>query len=70
MRREEWEEGSICAECGAEIDPSRDPEYLFGDDWSLCGECAARRGGVYDTAMDRWAVLPDVTGLVTHRPQL
>ena len=73
MRREEWEAGTVCAECGSEIDPSRDPAYPFadtwGDDYTLCGVCAARRGGVYDTDLDRWSIMPDITGLfVTHRP--
>ncbi len=73
MRREEWERGTLCAECGAEVDPSRDPAYPFADetgsDYALCGVCATRRGGVYDAEFDRWAIMPDITGLlVTHRP--
>jgi hypothetical protein len=76
MHREEWEQGTVCADCGAEIDPSRDPDYPFGvdsgDEYTLCGVCAARRGGVFDTGLDRWAVMPDLSdltnALVTHRP--
>jgi hypothetical protein len=71
MRLEEWEESTTCAECGAEIDPSRDPAYPFGqdEDYTLCGVCAARRGGVYDIDLGRWAVVPDISELlVTFRP--
>ena len=70
MHRDEWEAETLCAECGSEIDPSRDTAaYPYGDGFALCGECAARRGGVYDTSLDRWAILPDLTGLwVMHRP--
>ena len=75
MHREEWEAGTLCAECGAEIDPSRDPAYAYADgsgaEYALCGVCASRRGGVYDLDLDRWAVLPDLTGLAgAHRPHL
>jgi DNA-directed RNA polymerase subunit RPC12/RpoP len=73
MHREEWEQGTLCAECGAEIDPSRDPVYTYADDsgsdYALCSVCASRRGGVYDLELERWAILPDLKGLfASQRP--
>lgn len=75
MHREEWERGRPCAECGAEIDDARDQAYEYTDrmgaEYALCGVCASRRGGVYDLDHERWAVLPDLTGLYgPERPAL
>jgi hypothetical protein len=75
MHLEEWERSTPCAECGAEIEGSGDPAYAYADragaEHALCGVCASRRGGVYDLDLDRWAVLPDLSGLFgAERPHL
>jgi hypothetical protein len=56
-----------CWDCGAEIEETRGRGFLFGDDGILCAACAARRGGSYDEAHDRWTREPDTSDLVRSR---
>jgi hypothetical protein len=62
MHRTEADVLESCAQCGAEIDASRDRAYGFRGG-SLCYACAMRRGGSYDELHDVWTQAPDVEGL-------
>jgi hypothetical protein len=64
MHRSETRDLATCAECGAEIAPSRERGYSFGSNAVLCYACAIRRGGVYDERQDRWLRDADTRGLV------
>ena len=69
MHREEAEQMTPCAECGAVISPSTDRGYAFGLDKVLCWSCAMRRGGSYDADSDRWSVDPNVADLLEIDPR-
>jgi hypothetical protein len=62
MDREEWEEPSVCAGCGAQVSETESP-FAFGTENVLCSECALARGGRYDVERDVWEEAPDLTGL-------
>jgi hypothetical protein len=63
MHREESEELTTCADCGATVSASAEPCYGFGAQGFVCFECALRRGGSYDSDQDRWSIPPDVADL-------
>ncbi len=56
-----------CVDCGASIDPAFDRPFAITDEIILCPMCAMRRGGVYDSDDERWAVQPDLTGVTEER---
>lgn len=62
MERDEWEEGAVCAVCGAQVSDA-ESSFGFGTENVLCAECALARGGRYDAERDVWEVAPDLTGL-------
>jgi hypothetical protein len=55
---------TICADCGAEIDPDRGRAFGVSPEADLCWECARRRGGAYDELRDSWVRAPDVKDLI------
>ena len=69
MHREESEQLTPCAACGAMIWPSTDRGYTFGSQQALCWDCAIRRGGTYDADKDRWTVDPNVGDLMETDPR-
>ena len=64
---DEQDEASSCIDCGAMVWVDSDKAFASGPDTYLCYACSRRRGGVFDEREDRWAVLPDVTGLPDER---
>ncbi|MBW2289256.1 MAG: hypothetical protein JRG80_18875 [Deltaproteobacteria bacterium] len=38
----------------------RSREFEFGESLVLCFDCAVRRGGRYDEALDRWSEAPAI----------
>jgi hypothetical protein len=52
-----------CVDCGASVEPTADQLFTFGATGALCGECAMRRGGVYDAQRDDWVEEPSLEGL-------
>lgn len=62
MERDEWEEGGVCAACGAQVSEAQNP-FAFGTENVLCPECALARGGRYDAAREVWETEPDLAGL-------
>jgi hypothetical protein len=63
MNHEEESELTRCVDCRAEILPGHDPSFSFGVRGTLCSECAARRGGIYDATHDHWTEEPDISDL-------
>ncbi len=63
MHRSETDLLVRCADCGDEILASEERGYAAGPDMVLCSACAARRGGSWDEAQDRWSSAPDLSGL-------
>jgi hypothetical protein len=63
MEEQEFEGVRECAECGQEVVEDT-PFFEFAGDRSLCLDCAVRRGAQYDFDRERWAVAPDLSGLV------
>ena len=64
MEQIESDEGlTECIDCGALIEEDADPSFAFGTQSTLCFECAIRRGGVFDPAMETWTVPPDISSL-------
>jgi hypothetical protein len=55
-----------CADCGEAVIVSQEIVYPFGYDGVLCLNCARRRGGSYDTADERWVVVPRVEDLLVR----
>jgi hypothetical protein len=64
--REEIEDLSCCADCGAEVSPATERGFAFGDSAVLCFACAERRGGSYDSDEDRWTRAPSLSGLASR----
>lgn len=62
MHREEWEDWTVCIDCGQEIHPQI-PSYPLAEESQLCLSCAMRRGAVYDTEHDRWLRAPSLRGI-------
>jgi hypothetical protein len=62
MEIAEIDDATECAECG-ELVFEVTRAFAFGERSILCAECAARRGGAYDPASDRWLVAPKLQGL-------
>ena len=62
MHRSE-QDAARCLDCGAEIRATSDQAFTFGATGALCGECAMRRGGIFDASYDRWIEEPDLSGL-------
>lgn len=60
----EWEEGTECAECGEPVERRADAGFPFGEELVLCFECATKRGGIFDTELDKWVAFPKLDGLV------
>lgn len=67
MHRSETTEYTVCADCGAEIAPSGERAYAFGEEGVLCFACARRRGGSYDEQHDRWTRPPATADLPRAR---
>lgn len=67
MTPDDDEAVDLCASCGAALTVGAETGYAFGPSAVLCAPCAARRGGVYDAARDRWVVEPDVADLPDER---
>jgi hypothetical protein len=61
--REEVDDLTTCADCGAEISRSTERGFAIGDSAVLCFACAERRGGSYDAEEDRWTRTPSLSGL-------
>ena len=66
MHRDEAEQISSCADCGAPTAPD-DRSYAFGTTGLLCWKCGVRRGGSYEADEDRWTRAPDVADLHPER---
>jgi hypothetical protein len=62
MEEEEFLETIECAECGELVEESV-PSFVLSERYSLCFECAVRRGGLYDVRRDRWTRPPSLEGL-------
>jgi hypothetical protein len=60
MRRSETAGQADCSECGASVSSGRSREFEFGESLVLCFDCAVRRGGRYDEALDRWSEAPAI----------
>lgn len=63
MHEEEWLREETCALCNAAIEPGGDCAFYFAEHGVLCFSCAAARGGVYDSDIDRWTRTPHVSDL-------
>jgi hypothetical protein len=63
--REELEDQTSCADCGALISRAGERGFAFGESEVLCFACAERRGGSYDSDEDRWTRSPSLSGLAT-----
>ena len=63
---------TICADCGAILDSTREPTFSITDDIALCLTCSVRRGGQWDGGGEKWQVAPQLEGLRfgggTHAP--
>jgi hypothetical protein len=66
MHRDEAEQRSSCADCGAPTGPEA-RAFAFGTTSLICWECAVRRGGSYAADEDRWTQVPDVADLHPER---
>jgi hypothetical protein len=64
MHREESDAMSVCADCGATVDPDRGRTYGGSGGVVLCLSCASDRGGSYDEGRDTWVEAPDVADLI------
>jgi hypothetical protein len=49
-----------CIDCGTTVAPERDRAFSITDEVVLCYECSVRRGGVYDSDRDQWAIAPSL----------
>jgi hypothetical protein len=54
---------SLCADCGALIDPDGARSYTFGEQGVLCWSCAIRRGGSYSAEEEVWTTAPSLADL-------
>ncbi|MCI0652611.1 MAG: hypothetical protein L0Z55_12100 [Planctomycetes bacterium] len=68
MEREEEDELSPCAECGALVPPGSERAFAFGDGEVLCWECSIRRGGSFDAEEERWVRQPSTKDMRRPRP--
>lgn len=64
--REELEDETSCADCGAVISRSLERGFAFGESGVICFACAERRGGAYDSDEDRWTRAPSLSGLAVR----
>jgi len=65
MHRSEWEQGSSCVGCGAEVGAT-DRVFALADGVVLCLGCALARNGAYDEVRDAWTTLPRVDDLAQY----
>jgi hypothetical protein len=63
MHRSETAGEADCSACGASVASGRSREFEFGESLVLCFDCAIRRGGCYDDALDRWSEVPAIDDL-------
>jgi hypothetical protein len=68
MHRTEEDGLARCANCGEEMDGSRDRAFGFGEDGLLCWDCAVVLGGEYDPELETWVRTPDVSTVEGPRP--
>jgi hypothetical protein len=54
---------NICADCGARVDPSREPTFAITPEVILCMACSTRRGGAWDGAQEKWTAAPRLEDL-------
>ena len=66
MHREESEQLTACADCGAEVSVGVDRAFAFGSSGVLCWDCAERRGGSYDGQREVWSVAPRTDDLAAE----
>jgi hypothetical protein len=64
MHNDEFTLSIGCVDCGEWVDTSS-PWFEVRHDVVLCYECAARRGGHFDSELDEWVLPPDIALL--HR---
>jgi hypothetical protein len=67
MNQHEWNEPTVCCDCGASIWPEVARAFACSPEAYLCFECAERRGGVFDATEERWIVAPNVADLPDER---
>ncbi len=60
MHRSEEESWSSCVACGADVVPTVDRCFRFGESGVLCYACSIERGGSYDEGRDVWRSAPRV----------
>jgi hypothetical protein len=53
----------VCVDCGAAIDPTREPTFSITEELVLCQACTSRRGGQWDATREKWSVAPRLEGL-------
>ena len=56
-------EESLCADCGARVDPTREPSFAVTQEVILCMACSTRRGGAWDGAQEKWTEAPRLEGV-------
>ena len=62
MDPEEIDE-TICADCGAHVDPTREPTFSLTEEVILCFSCSTRRGGAWDASEEKWKTAPKLENL-------
>jgi hypothetical protein len=67
MHEQESNELTECLDCGSVIAPAADHAFAVDSERFLCFGCAAKRGGVFDQWLDRWALPPDIFDLSDER---
>jgi hypothetical protein len=53
----------VCTDCGALVDPRREPVFTVTAEIALCMECSIRRGGQWDGVDEKWVAAPKLDSL-------